>query len=185
MPGLFSRRQKAEAKLESAQVKLIKLAQKHKKDREGKVEKLEAKRKPIPEPLTGPNNPELIRHPSAVGIDESPPIDPSKLGLADQLVPRNMRPTMRLKPKWAPFGLGWMGVGEKVDTIDWARKEIETTSQGLEDSRKTLRIDVDTPGTVGEKYPPLNAAFIHFNQQIAAHMAAQSLAHNLPWVSVN
>ncbi|KAG8904310.1 hypothetical protein FRC01_008787, partial [Tulasnella sp. 417] len=106
--------------------------------------------------------------------------DPN-LPLAEQLVPRDQRPTHRLPPfKWLPFGLPFMG--EKVDTIDWCKNEIVETNRLLEESRAKLKEDIDRPG-VGddEHYPPLNSAFILFNQQIAAHLAAQSLTHNEPY----
>ncbi|KAG9019793.1 hypothetical protein FRB90_007936 [Tulasnella sp. 427] len=106
--------------------------------------------------------------------------DPN-LPLAEQLVPRDQRPTHRLPPfKFLPFGLPFMG--EKVDSIDWAKKEIVETNRILEESRAKLKEDIDRPG-VGddEHYPPLNSAFILFNQQIAAHLAAQSLTHNEPY----
>lgn len=175
MPGLHEARLKASAKLESAEVSMIKLAFKTKKEREHEIEKYTKKNKPVPENLTGPINPELL---SA----ENGTADPKSLALADQLIPRKKRPTMRLKPSWAPFGLGWLGIGEKVDTIEWARAEIARTSEELAKSRQQLEADINQPG-VGEEevYPPLNSAFILFNQQIAAHMAAQSLTHNEPY----
>jgi hypothetical protein len=33
----------------------------------------------------------------------------------------------------------------------------------------------------GQTYPPANAAFVLFNKQIAAHIAAQTLTHNEPY----
>jgi hypothetical protein len=179
MPDLWERRTKASAKLESAQVKLIKLARQHRIDTEKKRGKLEAKQKPVSEQLTGPINPQLIQTPESHS-EETMPSDPKALGLADQLVPRSLRPTMRLKPGWAPFGLGWLGIGQTVDKIDWARREIASCTQGLEKSRVQLQKDIDTPGIGEETYPPLTSAFIHFNQQIAAHIAAQCLAHHQP-----
>lgn len=176
MPKLWERRMKAGAMLEKAEVQLIKLAQKHKVDTEAKLAKLEHKKKPIPETLAGPANPDLISKEAAPGKR----IDQSMLGRADQLVPRSSRPTMKLKPYWAPFGLGFLGIGQKVDKIDWARREVAECSEGLERGREQLRKDVNTIGIGQEYYPPLNSAFIHFNQQIAAHMAAQVLAHNEP-----
>ncbi|WWC69648.1 uncharacterized protein I206_103591 [Kwoniella pini CBS 10737] len=200
MPNLHDRRVFATNKLESAQVDLIKFARKWKIKREGKIEKLETKKKPIPSTLTGPNNPQLLQNedrqnasaltgPSRIvhpdpetGDDREPPFPAvDELGRADQLVPRNKRPTYRIKPKWAPFGLGFLGIGQKVDAIDWARKEIAFTSTELKKSRKQLQDDIDSPGTTDDHYPPLNSAFIHFNQQIAAHMAAQCLTHSQPY----
>ncbi|KAG8894679.1 hypothetical protein FRB99_001053, partial [Tulasnella sp. 403] len=105
--------------------------------------------------------------------------DPS-LPMADQLVPKSERPTHRLPWKFLPFSLPF--IGEKVDTIDWCREEIVETNKLLEESRAKLRADINTPGLgEDENYPPLNSAFVLFNQQIAAHLAAQSLTHNEPY----
>ncbi|WVF72428.1 hypothetical protein IAT40_007243 [Kwoniella sp. CBS 6097] len=122
--------------------------------------------------------------PESGAADGNSPPFPSveDLGRADQLVPRNKRPSYRIKPKWAPFGLGFLGIGQKVDAIDWARKEIAHCSVELEKSRAQLEKDITSVGTSSDYYPPLNSAFIHFNQQIAAHMAAQCLVHNQPYV---
>lgn len=68
------------------------------------------------------------------------------------------------------------------DAIDWARQEIVQTTQQLTYERERLAQDIDSPGTsADETYPPLSSAFIHFNQQIAAHMAQQCLASSKPY----
>ncbi|OXG22073.1 hypothetical protein C366_00971 [Cryptococcus neoformans Tu401-1] len=204
MPDIHDRRNYALQKLESAQVSLIKYALKYKHSREKKTEKLEKKSKPIPEALSGPVNPQMISNnhnttqttSSVNGSVDLSNIEsghgaqqvftsPSDLGQADQLVPRSKRPTHRIKPKWAPFGLGFLGIGQKVDTIEWARKEIAYCTAELARSREQLQKDIESPGTEHDKYPPLNSAFIHFNQQIAAHMAVQCLAHNQPYAMNN
>lgn len=106
-------------------------------------------------------------------------LDPS-LPLAEQLVPREERPTHRLPVKPIPFSLPL--IGQKVDSIEWARAEIVECNRLLDEGRAKLKADIDSPG-IGEDetYPPLNSAFILFNQQIAAHLAAQSLTHNEPY----
>ncbi|KNZ78034.1 hypothetical protein J132_02678 [Termitomyces sp. J132] len=73
-------------------------------------------------------------------------------------VPRDQRPQHRLG--WIPF------VGEKVDTIEWCRSEIRICKK----KREGLK-----------SYPPINSAFITFNNQIAAHLAKQSLTHHEPY----
>ncbi|ORY32218.1 hypothetical protein BCR39DRAFT_523325 [Naematelia encephala] len=181
MPGLWERRNKAAVKLESAEVKLVKLAREHHAQTKDKVAKLEKKGKPVPEALTGPVNPDLLKSKEHGSAETGTVANHTHLTLADQLVPRAKRPTIRLKPRWAPFGLGFLGIGEKVDAVDWARKEIAECTEGLDKSREQLLKDVNTPGMGEETYPPLNSAFIHFNQQIAAHMAAQCVAHNQPY----
>lgn len=203
--------------------------------------------------------------------------DPERLSVsnAEQLVPENKRPSHRLPAGFMPFSLPL--IGKKVDTINWARDEIEKTSSELDSGRAKLRSEIglrshhakrvgfagvipghkhhghdgaqdatatnsgevpgrasnlsgDTRGhhsyekpeytqsekpyqstttasvepansrtTAGtdarligdaedggnsgqdETYPPLNSAFILFNTQIAAHLAAQALTHHEPY----
>jgi len=175
MPGLWERRKAATAALESAQVKLIKLAREHKVETDAKIAKLQEKGKPVPQSLTKPVNAQSLEAEDHEGREK-------QLSLADQLVPRGKRPTRRLKPKWAPFGLGFLGIGQKVDTIEWAQKEIKEVQPKLLAGREQLKRDTEHEGLGDETYPPLSSAFIHFNQQIAAHMAAQCLTHNQPYV---
>jgi len=76
-------------------------------------------------------------------------------------IPRSKRPTHRL---------GFLGlVGKKVDSIDWASEEVLQTAKELSDRRAHM-----------EDYQPVNAAFIEFNNLMAAHLFAQSLAHHTP-----
>lgn len=168
MPDLWKRRLNACSTLETAQVNLIKSARKRQAGHEKEIEKKEAKHQPVPGKLARCAN-------SHLG-------DADDLALVDRLVPRKERPTMRLKPSWSPIGLGWLGIGEKVDTIEWARKEIAECNVQLNTSREKLRADIDTPGVGDETYQPLSSAFIRFNQQIAAHMARQCVAYNQPCV---
>ena len=125
------------------------------------------------------------------------------MSLAEQLVPKAKRPTHRLPVGFLPFSLPL--IGKKVDSIEWARAEIVETSAGLRERRVTLAKDValsssedDHPGlpppdtnhpdalkpgldSHGQTYPPLNSAFVLFNKQIAAHLAAQVLTHHSPY----
>ncbi|OAV98725.1 hypothetical protein PTTG_09825 [Puccinia triticina 1-1 BBBD Race 1] len=76
-------------------------------------------------------------------------------------IPRSKRPTHKL---------GFLGlVGKKVDSIDWASEEVLETSKELSNRRTNM-----------EDYKPVNAAFVEFNNIIAAHLFAQSLAHHTP-----
>ncbi|EKV11410.1 hypothetical protein PDIG_50470 [Penicillium digitatum PHI26] len=79
------------------------------------------------------------------------------------------RDTMRLPI----FGWSWMPsiwlLGQKVDTIDYCRKEL---------ARLNLEIEIDQQHP--EKFPLMNSAFIQFNHQVAAHMACQAVSHHLP-----
>ncbi len=72
--------------------------------------------------------------------------------------------------------LGFLGLlGEKVDTIEWAKKEIAETNKLIHDDRVVLH------GKDGhEKYPTESAVFVQFERQLAAHMFAQCLAHHAP-----
>jgi hypothetical protein len=79
------------------------------------------------------------------------------------------RNTMRLPI----FGWQWMPslplIGEKVDTINYCRKEV---------ARLNLEIEQDQQEP--EKFPLMNSAFIRFNHQVAAHMACQAISHHMP-----
>lgn len=163
MPDLWERRIKACQVLENAQVELLKLAGKRHLGLEEKVRSLNKKGKPIPEWINDPANPA-----PADGL----------LSLADQLVPRKKRPTRRVKPEWLPVPLG---IGKKVDSIDWAREEIAATTKLLTEARQKLADDAESPGHATDTYPPLASAFIQFNQQIAAHMARQCVTYNEPY----
>lgn len=101
MPKIYDRRVKACKVLESAQVKLIKSAQKRHNEAQGKVAKLEKKGKPIPG---------KVHRAATMYADESE----EGIRIGEMLVPREQRPKHRLKPKWAPFGLGFLGIGQKV-----------------------------------------------------------------------
>lgn len=112
----------------------------------------------------------------------------SALPLADQLVPASQRPTHKLTKGPLPFALPFMG--EKVDTIEWCRREIAECNSELENGRGLLRQEIAVAKNTPEgqarswkemRYPPLSSAFILFHQQIAAHMAAQTLTHNQPY----
>jgi len=79
------------------------------------------------------------------------------------------RPTHRLPL----FGFSWAPelplVGKKVDTIHYCRKEVAR-----------LNVEIEQDQSEPEKFPLMNSAFIQFNNQVAAHMACQSLNHHTP-----
>ncbi|KAL8972880.1 MAG: hypothetical protein Q9183_000307 [Haloplaca sp. 2 TL-2023] len=79
------------------------------------------------------------------------------------------RDTMRLPV----FGWQWMiplpFMGQKVDTIDYCRKEVAR-----------LNVEIEQDQKEPEKFPLMNSAFIQFNHQVAAHMACQSISHHTP-----
>ena len=82
------------------------------------------------------------------------------------------RDTMRLPMfGWGfmPFMPSWTMIGKKVDTIYYCRKEVAR-----------LNVEIETDQKEPEKFPLMNSAFIQFNNQVAAHMACQSVAHHFP-----
>jgi len=81
------------------------------------------------------------------------------------------RPTHRLPNfEWTPSFLpGLPLINKKVDTIYWARKELARLNMEIEE-------DQQNP----EQYSKMNSAFIQFNNQVAAHMACQSVTHHVP-----
>lgn len=90
--------------------------------------------------------------------------------VADQYVPKNKRPTHKLGK--IPC------MGEKVDTIHWCRDEIARLNKQIENKRSEIAVDY-------KNYPPQSSAFILFNTQVAAHMAAKSQAHHEPYRMTN
>jgi hypothetical protein len=82
------------------------------------------------------------------------------------------RSTMRLPLfGWGfmPFMPSWTLLGQKVDTIYYCRREVAR-----------LNVEIETDQREPEKFPLMNSAFIQFNNQVAAHMACQSVAHHFP-----
>jgi len=154
MPDLYERRLKACDILESAEITLIKTAlERNKKANGGTV---------VPD-----------NHPMVGGEKgEGKALEGATSYPVDRWVPQEDRPTHRLPV------LGFLPLGRKVDSIDWATKEINTTTELLNKERQLLE---EQEGEVDEKYPPLNSVFVLFNQQIAAHLAAQSLTHHRPY----
>ena len=187
MPELYERRQNAAKKLESAETTLLNTAVKLR----NKKVKAEAKKAGKNAPADGTNDDRHLTDPSVVDVEQG------DVSLAEKLVPKKKRPTHRLPPAgWMPFGLPFMG--EKVDSIEWARKELAETNQALRTARRALARDVATTSSLppadtnhpdalkadaatSQTYPPLNSAFVLFNQQIAAHMATQVLTHHMPY----
>ncbi|THG97592.1 hypothetical protein EW026_g4428 [Hermanssonia centrifuga] len=182
MPDLYKRQLKACNKLESAETKLLGTATKmhNKRTKAGaKAAKKSSKEAPSDD-----------RHLTDASTVDSERNDPYSL------VPPAKRPSHRLPPmSFLPFSLPFMG--KKVDSIEWARDEIIQTSTALEHSRSILADDISSSSTLpvastnhpdslnpideSQTYQPLNAAFILFNRQIAAHLAAQTLTHHAPY----
>jgi hypothetical protein len=107
----------------------------------------------------------------------------TRTALIEELVPKDKRPTHRLPLFSWMFSLPLLG--KKVDTIDWARERVHELNAELAQRREILARDIaKTTGTRAvvdfsdQTYPPANGAFILFNKQIAAHLAAQTLIHH-------
>lgn len=179
LPELHEAREKACKMLESAEVALMSMATKRhaksaatdaKAEKNGGGKSMPVKEKRVSEaarPLRA-----LSIHSTVDGDAES------KLTIAEKLVPRNERPTHRLPAySWMPFSIPF--TGKQVDSIDWAREEIAKLNEALTAGRKQWRQDVASDDdSADDVYKPLNSAFILFNQQIAAHLAIQSLVHH-------
>ena len=71
------------------------------------------------------------------------------------------------------FGWRWMIslplLGQKVDTIDYCRKEVAR-----------LNVEIEQDQGNPEQFPLMNSAFVQFNHQVAAHMACQAVSHHTP-----
>ncbi|KAI9750324.1 MAG: hypothetical protein M4579_006519 [Chaenotheca gracillima] len=79
------------------------------------------------------------------------------------------RDTMRLPV----YGKEWMPslplMGQKVDTIDYCRRELAR-----------LNVEIEQDQQHPENFPLMNSAFVQFHHQVAAHMACQTVSHHLP-----
>lgn len=84
------------------------------------------------------------------------------------------RPMFRLPvfswtPDWLP---GLPLINKKVDAIYYCRRELARLNMEIEEDQQDQNH--------AERYPIMNSAFIQFNNQVAAHMACQSVTHHLP-----
>ncbi|KAL3475122.1 hypothetical protein BJX99DRAFT_165582 [Aspergillus californicus] len=94
-------------------------------------------------------------------IAEIPEGDDESGSVAARWVKPKDRPTHRLKPL----------IGKKVDTINWARSEIERLSPEIQ--------DLQAQHKAGE-VKLVTSVFVEFYEQADAQSAYQSVAHNLP-----
>ena len=201
LPEIYDRRAEATNKLESAENALLKTAatlRAKKLKKEAKAAKKSGAAPPTSEsPTTDAEGRPLTHH----SLDDPE----NNVTLAERLVPQNKRPSHRLPLGFMPFALPF--VGEKVDSINWARDQIVATNELLVEGRaqinsqspggkslppvpsdadsaashKADKKKADEDAAPAQEYPPLNSAFITFNQQIAAHMAQNALNHHDPY----
>lgn len=116
--------------------------------------KLVRKKKPLPDPQSSCDGPDAEK--AASHTSNSP--------ILMKYITEKQRPTTRVGGK-IPYI-----TGKKVDTIDWATEELAATNEEINRQRSDIR----------NSFKPKSSAFILFNDQIAAHMFAQCLAHDLP-----
>jgi len=119
-------------------------------------------------PFVGGDDEEPIDYPSALNPDY---VEDDEQAEWRKWLKQSDRPTHRLPLfDWTP---GWLPglplIHKKVDTIDWCRKELARLNMEIEE-------DQQHP----ERYPIMTSAFIQFNNQVAAHMACQSVTHHVP-----
>lgn len=100
--------------------------------------------------------------------DEYDPTDDGEPAWKTYLTEKD-RETMRLPI----FGWSRMPslplIGQKVDAIDFCRKELAR-----------LNVEIEQDQREPEKFPLMNSAFVQFNHQVAAHMACQAVSHHTP-----
>ncbi|KZT25738.1 DUF221-domain-containing protein [Neolentinus lepideus HHB14362 ss-1] len=185
LPDLYDDRMKACNKLESAETSLLNTAiklrnKKFKADAKAakKANKKGGSSDPAdPRPSDGRPLTDPSIHTSGSDVDTE-----RDLTLAEKLVPQKKRPSHRLPVGPLPFSLPLMG--KEVDSIEWARDEIERTNRALDEGRQALAVDISVTSGMAEgelTYPPLNSAFILFNKQIAVHLARDALIHHEPY----
>ncbi|EPQ52218.1 DUF221-domain-containing protein [Gloeophyllum trabeum ATCC 11539] len=186
LPDAYDDRLKACNKLESAETSLLNTATKL-RNKKLKADVKAAKKSSGKETDSGavdrrPSDGRPLTEPSLHTVDAD--VDAERdITLAEKLVPEKKRPTHRLPVGPLPFSLPL--IGKKVDSIEWAREEIERTNLELEKGRRSLHQDISltSGGDMGgeQTYPPLNSAFILFNKQIAVHLAKEALIHHEPY----
>jgi hypothetical protein len=120
-------------------------------------------------PFVGDDDEEHYEYPKAYEVDWR---DIDEKGAEwEKWVKPGDRPKHRLaRFNWTP---GWLPglpfLNEKVDTIYWCRAELAL-----------LNAEVEEDQAHPERFPAMNSAFIQFNNQVAAHMACQSVTHHVP-----
>ncbi|KAA8893826.1 hypothetical protein FN846DRAFT_474368 [Sphaerosporella brunnea] len=129
---LVEERDEIAMKLEAAEVALIKMADKARAKQGGEAPK-----------------------------DNSEDVDAESGSVAAAWVPRDKRPTHKLK----------FLVGEKVDTIDWCRTKLGELNPKIAEMQESYR---------NGEAKKLSSVFIEFNTQSAAQVALQTLAHQKP-----
>lgn len=131
-------RDKVISKLEGAQVKLIKLANKTRNKENKKNGSAETQEQPV-----------------------EAAVDAESASASARWVPEKKRPSHRL---------GFLGLfGQKVDTIEWGREELQKQIPAVETAQAEF---------VSGKYNKLGAIFVEFNTPSDAENAFQTVTHH-------
>jgi calcium permeable stress-gated cation channel len=132
LPDIYDRRMDASNKLEKAETALLRMAAKAKLKADKAAGKDTKQKEPTPartKATTGMNG-----SGESLVVDgplRTPSLHESAVARAEDFVPANKRPTHKL---------GFLGLfGEKVDTIEWCRKEIAECTGLLAEGRRKIR----------------------------------------------
>ncbi|KDN38258.1 hypothetical protein RSAG8_09657, partial [Rhizoctonia solani AG-8 WAC10335] len=106
----------------------------------------------------------------------APDADVESTAAADRCVPGSKWQTDRLPSLDRSFGL--LFISKKVDTVEWARKEVAESNQLRNEGRKLADDRANIGLDMNETYPHLYRAFILFSQRIGAHFATHILVHD-------
>ena len=195
MPELYKQRLKACQKLESAATSLLNKA-------------IKRHRKRVTNPAKSENDGDIGPSAEVTDVKSDPETRSTKRTIRlEELVSEHERPTHRLPlSSWIPFSIPLLG--KKVDTIEWACERIHELNTELAQrrgilARDTTEAEVDigteksyvihctyrfdlnpsfrTRAVSSPTYPPADGAFILFNNQTAAHMAAQAPTRRKPY----
>jgi hypothetical protein len=120
-------------------------------------------------PFMGGQDAQPLDYPEAYSHDEENKKDDGaewRKWVKESDRPHHRTPLFDWTPGWLP---GLPLINKKVDTIYWCRAELAR-----------LNVEIEEDQQHPERYPPMNSAFIQFNNQVAAHMACQSVTHHVP-----
>jgi hypothetical protein len=183
LPDVYKARQKALRKLEGAESQLLSIATKMHQEQLVSSTKTQAhdqvkrgKARAAVEKAQQPQSTDSITPLSPVSQHSDLDLERA-ISHAEILVPKDRRPRHRLAViSWLP---ALPLVGKSVDSIDWARAEVTRCNEILAAGRIQWREDIATDeNSADDYYKPLNSAFILFHQQIAVHLALQSVIHH-------
>lgn len=134
LPDIYDRRMDASKKLEKAETALLRMVAKAKLKADKKSGKVAHKDSKTPVPTQTKTTTGMNGSGESLVIDgplQTPSIGDSAVARVEDYVPTDKRPSHKL---------GFLGLfGEKVDTIDWCRKEIAECTALLAEGRRKIR----------------------------------------------